>query len=78
MDRIRVGMVGYGYWGPNLARSIHDLPAANLAAIADLKQDQLRRAKSKYAQVALTPEYKEIIKMKLEAVGIFTPPKRPF
>ena len=35
MERVRVALVGYGYWGPNLARSFHQLPATDLDYVVD-------------------------------------------
>jgi predicted dehydrogenase len=78
MDSIRMGIVGYGYWGPNLARNFYELPSSQLVAIADLKDDQLKRAKSRYPGVVLTTDYQELFKMDLDAVVISTPPKTHF
>ena len=33
MQKIRVGVIGCGYWGPKLARNIHEIPEAQLAAV---------------------------------------------
>lgn len=35
MDRVRVALVGYGYWGPNLARNFHQLAETELACVVD-------------------------------------------
>ena len=78
MDSIRVGIIGYGYWGPNLARNFYELPSTQLVAIADLKDDQLKRAKSRYPGIVLTTDYQELFKMDLDAVVISTPPKTHF
>ncbi len=78
MDSIKVGVVGYGYWGPNLARTLYDLPAAELVAIADQKEAQLKRAKSRHPSAFLTTDYKELFKIGLDAVVISTPPKTHF
>jgi predicted dehydrogenase len=75
MDSIKVGMIGYGYWGPNLARNFYELPSTQLVAIADLNQEQLKRAKAKYPEAILTPNYQEFFKMEMDAVVIATPPK---
>ncbi len=53
MDAIKIGVIGYGYWGPNLARYFYELPGSQLIAIADQKPEQLGRAKSKYPGVTL-------------------------
>ena len=73
-----MGIIGYGYWGPNLARNFYELPSSQLVAIADLKDDQLKRAKSRYPGVVLTTDYQELFKMDLDAVVISTPPKTHF
>src|ERR1051325_7661938 len=41
---LRYGVVGFGYWGPNLARPIHQSERSRLVAIAD--QDAARRARA--------------------------------
>ena len=33
---IGIGVIGYGYWGPNLARNFAEFPGVKLAAVADL------------------------------------------
>src|SRR5690348_12726758 len=33
---INIGVIGYGYWGPNLVRNFAETPGANIAAVADL------------------------------------------
>jgi predicted dehydrogenase len=40
VDAIRVGIVGYGYWGPNIARNFSELSNSKVVAIADLKEEQ--------------------------------------
>lgn len=78
MGVIKLGVIGYGYWGPNLARSVYDLPSAQLVAIADKKDSQLRRAKSKYPGVLLVEDYRELFSLGLDAVIISTPPQTHF
>ena len=78
MDAIRIGVVGYGYWGPNLTRNFFELPSSQLVAIADAKKAQLERAKEKYPHLVFTTDYKELFTMGLHAVVISTPPKTHF
>ena len=61
--------------GRILTRNFYELPSCQLIAIADLREDQLKRAKSRYPGVALTRDYQELFKMGLDAVVISTPPK---
>lgn len=74
MKTLKVGLIGYGYWGPNLARNFFDLPSAELAAIADIKEDSLQRARSLYPEVRTTGDYTELFKMGLDAVVVAVPP----
>ena len=78
MSVINIGMIGYGYWGPNSTRNFYELPSSNLVAIADLKMEQLERARTKYPEVNLTQDYHDLFKMGLDAVVISTPPKTHF
>ena len=78
MTAIRIGTIGYGYWGPNLARNFYELPGSDLVAIIDRKEDQLERARSKYPEVVLKKDYKELFDMGLDAIVISTPPKTHF
>ena len=75
MNELKVGVIGYGYWGPNLARNFYELPSSELVAIADQKQDQLDRAQAKFPHIKLTKDYRELFELGLDAVVVSTPPK---
>ena len=51
MKALRVGVIGYGYWGPNLARNFNELSTSELVVIADQKEEQLKRARPKYPEI---------------------------
>lgn len=78
MDAVKIGIVGYGYWGPNMARNFYEISGAELVAIADRKEEQLKRARLKYSQVQLTTDYHDLFAMGLDAVVVSTPPKTHF
>ena len=71
---LKIGIIGYGYWGPNLTRNFFEIPMADLVAIADMKDDRLQRAKNVYPSVFTTNEYTEFFTMDLNAAIISTPP----
>ena len=71
---LNVGIIGYGYWGPNLTRNFFEIPMSELVAISDLKQDRLQRARTLYPDVVTTPDYTELFDLDLDAVVISTPP----
>jgi predicted dehydrogenase len=53
---IRIGVIGYGYWGPNLVRNFSALPEVRVHAIADRDGKRLALAKSIYPSVAVTTD----------------------
>ena len=53
-ERTRLGLVGYGYWGPNLARNFHQLPEAWLVACADADAARLHEASRLYPTIKQT------------------------
>jgi predicted dehydrogenase len=74
MDALKVGIIGYGYWGPNLTRNFYEIPSANLVAIADLNEERLKQATQKYPQIIAKHDYQELFDLGLDAVVVSTPP----
>jgi predicted dehydrogenase len=71
---IRFGVVGYGYWGPNIARNITDLPNASLARIADANPDRLAVAARRHPCAGLGTDAESLIEdPNVDAVVIATP-----
>ncbi|MCC7162700.1 MAG: Gfo/Idh/MocA family oxidoreductase [Anaerolineae bacterium] len=79
-SRIRIGLVGYGYWGPNLARNFHQLPEAWLAACADADEARLNEATRLYPTIKQAArEARELIENPtLDALVIATPARSHF
>ncbi len=74
MDAIRVGIIGYGYWGPNIARNFAELHNSKVVAVADLKEEQRKRAQVKHPEAVLVKDYHELLGLELDAVVVATPP----
>ena len=53
---IGIGVIGYGYWGPNLARNFAETPGAQLRAICDLRPDRLGLARARHPVVLATAD----------------------
>ena len=71
---INVAVIGYGYWGPNLVRNIHDAPDACVASCCDMNPDRLSQVKSKYPSIQVTTDYQEVLNNPaIHAVAISTP-----
>lgn len=69
---INIGLIGFGYWGPNVARNIHANPKLNLHTICDIKQDRLDKARSIYiAQTNYETDYKKLLEnTEIQAIAI--------
>jgi len=48
---IRIGIVGYGYWGPKLARNFADSDAWDIVAVADGREACRAKAKARYPAI---------------------------
>jgi predicted dehydrogenase len=71
---IRVGVIGYGYWGPNVVRNFHGLENCHVAAVCDKNPDALRRARRIYPHMRLTTDFSAILTSpEIDAVAVVTP-----
>src|SRR5882672_6084510 len=73
-DPVRVGVFGYGYWGPNVVRNLHGLENCSVMAICDKNPAALKRANRVYPGVSLTTDFSDIVtSSQIDAVAIITP-----
>ena len=71
--QIKVGVVGCGYWGPNLVRNFRFLQDCNLKMICDLNEQRLAHLKSIYPEIHGTTDYRHMLNgVGLDAVVIAT------
>jgi len=71
---IRIGVIGYGYWGPNIVRNLHSLDSTRVAAVCDSNPKGQSRAKQAYPDVQVTSDASEILHSpSVDAVAIVTP-----
>lgn len=69
-----VGVIGYGYWGPNLVRNFAETPGANVVAVSDLRPDRLAPLRLRYPAVEVTSDYTDLLRHpKVDAIAIATP-----
>jgi predicted dehydrogenase len=74
LDVIKIGLVGYGYWGPNLARNFAETEGVCLAAIADAHPDRRAAAARRHPGVITCADADDLIaREELDAVVIATP-----
>ena len=73
-DLVRVGIFGYGYWGPNVVRNLHALENCQVVTICDKNPAALKRANRVYPGVHLTTDFSEIMtSQQIDTVAIVTP-----
>jgi predicted dehydrogenase len=71
---VRIGIIGYGYWGPNIVRNLCGLDSAQVVAICDKSPAALRRGKHAHPSVHVTSEASEVLcSADIDAVAIITP-----
>ena len=71
---IRFGVIGYGYWGPNVVRNLHGLDSAQVVAICDMNPGALAKAGKAYPDVRLTSDPDEILAATdIDAIAVITP-----
>jgi len=71
---INVGIIGYGYWGPNVARNFNVCEGAKLVSICDLNEKRLNFAKSNYPFIKAYLDPNELISSgDIDAVAVVTP-----
>jgi predicted dehydrogenase len=71
---IRVGVIGYGYWGPNIVRNFHGQEHTRVEMLCDKSAPALARAKRNYPAIEVTTDPCEVLKSpKVDAVAVITP-----
>jgi predicted dehydrogenase len=71
---IRVGVVGLGYWGPNLARNLQELDGAELGGLCDQQSDRLGALARRYPSARSFRELDQLLDAPdIDAVAIATP-----
>ena len=72
-DTINIGVIGCGYWGPNLIRNFRSQPDCNVKTICDLNQDRLDHLSSLYPEVGTTRKVDAVINdLDIDAIVVST------
>ena len=71
---IGIGIIGYGYWGPNLVRNFSESPETEVIALADLSPERLHTMAKRYPAVQITTDHRHLLaNPKIDAIAIATP-----
>jgi len=73
-ERIGVGVIGLGYWGPNLLRVLTEMPGVHVRTICDLDSERLDRYSRRYPSARATTRMEDVLEdPEITAVVIATP-----
>ncbi len=71
---INIGVIGYGYWGPNIVRNLHTLDDIKVVAVCDKSEPALARVRKAYPDVKTCRDASEILNSPdIDAVAVITP-----
>jgi predicted dehydrogenase len=71
---MKFGVIGYGYWGPNIVRNLMSLDGSQVLAIADVSPTARKRAQKAYPGINVTANAADVISStEIDAVAVITP-----
>src|ERR1700677_5145192 len=71
---VRIGVIGYGYWGPNIVRNFHSQDRSRVLAVGDKRSKSLDRVRSVFPDMRTTNDCKDLLTSPdLEALAVVTP-----
>ena len=71
---IKIGVIGYGYWGPNIVRNFQGLRECQVGAVCDLSAKALERVGQMCPGVKVTSDLDEVLaSTEIDAVAVVTP-----
>jgi predicted dehydrogenase len=76
---LNIGVIGYGYWGPNIVRNFHNTPEAVVVSVCDLNTRSLDRVRKSFPTISVTTDPSDILTdPRIDAVAIVTPVSHHF
>ena len=71
---VKFGVIGYGYWGPNVVRNLDLLDGAEVLAVCDKSSASRKRVQKVYPGVRVTSDAAELVSSKdIDAIAVVTP-----
>lgn len=71
---IKIGVIGYGYWGPNLVRTFAEAQLGTVVAVSDLDPKKLAQVNKRYPAVKTTNDLQDLLRNpEIDAIAIATP-----
>ena len=70
---VNVGVIGYGYWGPNVVRNFAENPGSQVTHVCDLREERLSQVRLRYPAIEATTDCGALLKdARIHAVAIAT------
>ncbi|MDY0040411.1 MAG: Gfo/Idh/MocA family oxidoreductase [Desulforhabdus sp.] len=71
---LRIGVIGYGYWGPNIVRNFKSTKGASVPMICDDRPDACDRARRQHETTTVVSDCREVLRCKeIDAIAVITP-----
>ena len=71
---VRIGIIGFGYWGPNIVRNFHGAEGCRVMKICDMSEEALKRAHRSFPDIEKTADWQELVSdPAIDAIAIVTP-----
>jgi predicted dehydrogenase len=73
-DMLRVGVIGYGYWGPNIVRNFHGQEQSRVVAVCDRSPQSVQRVRRAYPEIPVTNNFSDLVTATdIDAIAVVTP-----
>ena len=73
-NMLRVGVIGYGYWGPNVVRNFHGQDQSRVTMVCDTRSEALAKVAKAYPEVEVTTDVKALVRSpQIDIVAVVTP-----
>ncbi|KGT78756.1 oxidoreductase [Bradyrhizobium japonicum] len=71
---IGIGIVGYGYWGPNLVRNFASNESSRVVSVSDLDAEKLATCARRHPEITTTSDFRELLRdPEIDAIAVATP-----
>lgn len=70
---VRVGVIGCGYWGPQVIRNFSEMPSVDLAVVAETRSDRREYVGAHYPHVDVVADYHALLEADIDCVVVATP-----
>jgi predicted dehydrogenase len=74
VSTVKVGVIGYGYWGPNVVRNLQSIGGADVVAVCDKSSASRKKVHKNSPGIYVTPDASELVSSpEIDAVAVVTP-----